>query len=184
MANSESTKLRLALELKRQARTMPLRRIKISELCTACGLDRRTFYYHFRDVYDLTAWVYNHDMDEVIARNPQANGAQVLALFLRRLQEEGCFYRRALAEDSQNSLGRHFLSRNIQSYDAAYQQKSGGETIPPEAFFAIRYHCFGALGMVRRWLFDNCVPGPEELAEHLIANMPPTIRWLYGLPER
>ena len=38
------------LELRRQK---PLRKITVSELCSAAGVGRGTFYAHFTDIYDL-----------------------------------------------------------------------------------------------------------------------------------
>lgn len=39
-----------ALEL---METTPLHRIRVTRLCAACGVNRSTFYDHFRDVYDV-----------------------------------------------------------------------------------------------------------------------------------
>ena len=33
-------------------------RITVQELSYACGIKRQTFYYHFRDIYDLLTWIF------------------------------------------------------------------------------------------------------------------------------
>lgn len=32
--------------------------ITVQELSSACGIKRQTFYYHFRDIYDLLTWIF------------------------------------------------------------------------------------------------------------------------------
>ena len=34
----------------------PLDKITINDLTTDCGISRMTFYYHFKDIYDLVEW--------------------------------------------------------------------------------------------------------------------------------
>ena len=180
MGGSDKTKLLLAGALKSRSRTMPLRKITVRELCEDCGLDRRTFYYHFRDIYDLTAWVFNQAIDDCL---PGANGNpgfSGLEEALVRLARDAVFYRRALAEDSQNALGRHILNHDIQRYDAALRRFLGTEELDPQVFFAVRYHCFGTLGTVRRWLFDGCTPPPAQMTALLTSAMPPILHKLYA----
>ena len=34
----------------------PLDKITISDITDDCGISRMTFYYHFKDIYDLVEW--------------------------------------------------------------------------------------------------------------------------------
>lgn len=56
-AASLRTKQQLAESLKKLMRTKPFNRITVTELVADCGLNRKTFYYHFEDIYDLLHWV-------------------------------------------------------------------------------------------------------------------------------
>ena len=56
MANT--TKLALEASLKELLRTKPIDRITINDLTEHCGISRMTFYYHFKDIYDLVEWAY------------------------------------------------------------------------------------------------------------------------------
>lgn len=53
---SQQTKQELSAALKKQMESRPLNRITIRELVEACGVNRKTFYYHFEDIYDLLRW--------------------------------------------------------------------------------------------------------------------------------
>lgn len=54
---SNMTKRALEESLKRLLLKKPLTKITINDLTTDCGISRMTFYYHFKDIYDLVEWV-------------------------------------------------------------------------------------------------------------------------------
>ena len=66
MALVSGTKWLFAKTLRDMLRENTLRQIKVIDLCKACGTDRQTFYYHFRDKYDLVAWIYEQTFQEVL----------------------------------------------------------------------------------------------------------------------
>lgn len=53
---SDLTKRALAQALKNQLLKKSLNKITISDLAVDCGISRMTFYYHFKDIYDLVEW--------------------------------------------------------------------------------------------------------------------------------
>ena len=52
-----ATKHALEASLKKLLLHKPLDKITISDITTDCGISRMTFYYHFKDIYDLVEWV-------------------------------------------------------------------------------------------------------------------------------
>ena len=48
-----NTKKALAASLKRFMEKKPLSKITVSEIIADCGVNRKTFYYHFEDIYAL-----------------------------------------------------------------------------------------------------------------------------------
>ena len=57
---TNATKLALEESLKHLLLKKPLDKITINDLTTDCGISRMTFYYHFKDIYDLVAVSYTH----------------------------------------------------------------------------------------------------------------------------
>ena len=53
---SEITKRALEQSLKNLLNVKPLSKITISDIANDCGINRMTFYYHFRDIYDLISF--------------------------------------------------------------------------------------------------------------------------------
>lgn len=53
----------LAESLKELAKFKPVDKITVKELTKNCGLTMPTFYNHFRDKYELMAWIYNQKVE-------------------------------------------------------------------------------------------------------------------------
>lgn len=53
---SEITKKALENSLKNLLLKKPLTKITINDIAEDCGINRMTFYYHFKDIYDLVEW--------------------------------------------------------------------------------------------------------------------------------
>ena len=42
--------------------------ITVKRLSDMCGIKRQTFYYHFRDIYDLLTWIFLNE--DIKTRSP------------------------------------------------------------------------------------------------------------------
>ena len=58
---SNITKRALEQSLKNLLLKKPLTKITISDITADCGMNRMTFYYHFKDIYDLVEWSCTED---------------------------------------------------------------------------------------------------------------------------
>lgn len=56
MADSQITKQALAQALKKLMSARPLNKISVGDIAAASGLNRQTFYYHFKDIIDVMEW--------------------------------------------------------------------------------------------------------------------------------
>ena len=68
MADSNITKRALAAALKELMREMPFSKISVGNICERCEMNRKSFYYHFRDKYDLVNWIYDTEFITVMQR--------------------------------------------------------------------------------------------------------------------
>ena len=53
---SQVTKRALEQSLKNLLLKKPLTKITVGDIAEDCGINRMTFYYHFKDIYDLVEW--------------------------------------------------------------------------------------------------------------------------------
>ena len=70
MADSNSTKSALADAMKKLMVCKSFAKISISDLCEECGLNRKSFYYHFRDIPDVVEFILKKKWDEIL-EHPQ-----------------------------------------------------------------------------------------------------------------
>lgn len=69
MKHEESTyrtKKALAVSLKKFMEVKPLSKITVREIIQDCGVNRKTFYYHFEDIYALLKWMLEEEAIEVV----------------------------------------------------------------------------------------------------------------------
>lgn len=65
-AAAEKRKKSFAAALKTIMERKPLSKITINELVNECGVNRKTFYYHFSDIYDLLKWMLEKEAVEMV----------------------------------------------------------------------------------------------------------------------
>ena len=61
-----NTKRTFAASLKTFMMKKPLSKITVSEIIADCGVNRKTFYYHFEDIYALLKWMLEEEAIEVV----------------------------------------------------------------------------------------------------------------------
>ena len=70
---NDTTKQALANALKQLLQKKQITKITINDIAEACGISRMTFYYHFKDIYDLADWTLQevlHTVQNAIKRRP------------------------------------------------------------------------------------------------------------------
>jgi len=96
---TRDTKRMFAVELEVMMAAMPLSKVRVAELCARCGVERRVFYYHFKDKYDLVAWMFEQDRAAAAATcGPYTR--EFYAEAHRLLWDRRDFYRRAFERTS------------------------------------------------------------------------------------
>ena len=58
MSGSLVTKQALANSLKELMNTQGFSKISVKDIVEKCGMNRKSFYYHFKDKYDLVNWIF------------------------------------------------------------------------------------------------------------------------------
>ena len=85
---NNNTKKTLADALKHLLERKPLAKITVSDIIRECGLNRKTFYYHFQDIHDLLKWMLNQEAIERIKSFSAAMEFEEGMLFLLKYIEE------------------------------------------------------------------------------------------------
>lgn len=67
-AASLKTKQALAESLKKLMRAKPFSKITVTEIVNDCEVNRKTFYYHFEDIYALLRWIFEEEAVNIIRK--------------------------------------------------------------------------------------------------------------------
>ena len=107
-ADSNLTKRALAAAMKELMEQMPFSKISVSDIAEQCGMNRKSFYYHFKDKYDLVNWIFDMEYLQLSSRQDYAGIWDFLTELCSFFYENRSFYRRALRIEGQNSFLEHF----------------------------------------------------------------------------
>ncbi len=92
---AERTKIWIADTMRRLMAQKPIDKIRVTEICQAAEIERPTFYYHFKDKYDLVAWIFFQD-----AEGTNIIDTRSAAVGLNKMKLDILFYRRAYEDTS------------------------------------------------------------------------------------
>jgi len=132
----ERTKTMFAEALLSLIESKELSKIRVQELCRLCGTDRQTFYYHFRDKYDLVAWIYQKDLQAVFLADHETPSKEQIEYLLRRLKQKQFFYSKAFQDMTQNSLFHYMHTANCELTESVARERAGGRPLTDMELFS------------------------------------------------
>ena len=159
LADSNITKRALASSLKELMKTKPFSKISVSDICEACDMNRKSFYYHFKDKYDLVNWIYHNEFIRVVVQKEQQTGWDLLEELCIYFYENHSFYRKLLNVDGQNSFSEYFwdIVMSILSND---MEEAFGED--DNLDFYVNFYSDAFVCAIKRWLLEkDCMPAEK-----------------------
>ncbi len=170
----ERTKLWISEVMKKLMTVKSLEQIRVTEICRLAEIERPTFYYHFKDKYDVAAWIFTQAAREtdVISIASAADG-------LKQMRKDFIFYKRAYEDSSQNPLWKYMLEYFVSRYTQSAKTLLKTNVLDAQLEYSIRLYCYGGVGMTREWLlYDNITPA-ETVVEMMFQSMPERLRHIY-----
>ena len=125
---SQTTKRALEASLKKLLLQKPLNKITINDITEDCGVNRMTFYYHFKDIYDLVDWIMVEDAAKALeGRQSFENWTDAFLDILHQVQDNKVLvmnvYRSVSREQLEqylykllDSMLRDFVDRSAQGF--------------------------------------------------------------------
>ena len=154
MQMKDRTKRMFADTLENMLEEMPLDKVRVANLCSRCGATKPTFYYYFRDKYELVAWIFLNDFAIVHADKAPSYTAEGLNQNTMQMARRRTFYQKAFDDQSQNSIGKYMQEFSLEIAREAVVYHTGKEMTPDQEF-AARYHSYGVMGMFLEWLYGD-----------------------------
>ena len=171
---AEITKHWIADKMRELMKHKSIDKIRVTEICKAAEIERPTFYYHFKDKYDLVAWMFYGDAadTDVLSVASAAEG-------MNRMKREILFYKRAYEDSSQNALWRYMLEYFVKRYTELAKEKLGADLLDTQLSYSIRFYCMGAVGMTREWVLEDNITSAETVVRMMFNSMPQNLRNIY-----
>lgn len=104
---SYNTKKLLSDALKQAMKKKPFQKITVSELIEECKVNRKTFYYHFGDIYELLKWTFEQEAIEVVKNFDLMVDYEEAITFIMDYVEENNY----ILNCAYDSIGRDELKR-------------------------------------------------------------------------
>ena len=162
MAGSNITKKALAESMKNLMEEIPFQKITISAICDGRGMNRKSFYYHFKDKYDLVNWIFD---TEFMHRYTQIQYDVPLHFFedlCLYLEKNRSFYRKAFQISGQNAFSDHFVEMLLPIIEQELTPLLGNQM---DSFYRT-FYSDAILIMIKRWILSaDHIPADELIAK-------------------
>ena len=178
MPDSNITKKALAMAMKELMEQIPFSKISVSDICEKCGMNRKSFYYHFKDKYDLVNWIFDVEFFQAVHvrdYNLPNWSWRVLEASCQYFYENQSFYRKALQIEGQNSFVEHcretlkpllkLVVKNILA-DPQYEE------------FCINFYSDAFIAALERWLSEKECTEPELFIKMLQSSIGALIKYV------
>ncbi len=181
---SLQTKKALAESLKRAMSKKPFQKITVSELISDCGINRKTFYYHFEDIYDLLRWMLEEESVEVVRSFDLLLDFDEAIIFVMNYVEENdhilnCAYD-ALGRDG---LRRFFMSDFIdicRSVIEEIEERVGVRLEPGYRDFLCEFYSSAVSGILIEWVRDRSRRDRDAVTRYLTVAIRDSLAGIFG----
>ena len=156
---SLNTKKALSEALKRAMKKKPFQKITVSELIEDCNVNRKTFYYHFEDIYALLKWTFEQEAIEVVKHYDLLVDYEEAITFVMDYVEENSY----IINCAYDSIGRDELKRFFSSDFSTVvlsvieqaQRIAGKEIDEGYRNFLCSFYVEALTGMLIDWIKDR-----------------------------
>lgn len=154
-----NTKKLLSESLKKAMRNKAFSKITVSEIITDCGVNRKTFYYHFEDIYALLKWMFEEEAIEVVRHFDLLVDYEEAIRFVMKYVDENDY----IISCAYDSIGRDEMKRFfykdfvgvvasvIDAAEAGFKKKID----PDFKKFAAKFYTEAIAGMLIDWVKEK-----------------------------
>lgn len=164
---SQITKKAIEASLKNLLLKKPFDKITINDIAEDCGISRMTFYYHFKDIYDLVEWACEEDAKKILeGKDDYKTWTQgFLNLFEEVLKNKPFIlnvYRSVGREQVENYLYKivYDLLLNV------VEEKAQGMTVRDEdKEFIADFYKYAFVGLTLDWVKNGMKEDPHKIVK-------------------
>ncbi len=163
---SLNTKKTLAESFKKLVSRKTFSKITVSEIITDCGVNRKTFYYHFTDIYALLKWTLEQEAIEVVKQfDLIAEYEEAILFVMDYVEENSNFLQNIYHSIGRDELKRFFCADFINIVRSFIDQSEKMQNLStPDDFklFLSQFYTEAIAGMLVEWIVDHSVRNREK----------------------
>lgn len=166
---SQITKRALEESLKHLLLQKPLNKITINDIAEDCGINRMTFYYHFKDIYDLIEWSCLEDAQKALAGKKTYDTWQEGFLHIfEAVKENKPFVMNVYRSVSREQIENYLFSLTYDLLLGVVNEQAEGMSVRDEdkAFIANVYK-YAFVGLMLEWIKGDMKEEPKRIIDRL-----------------
>jgi len=169
MSSSHLTKRALAAALKNRMNHTPLNNITVKHLVDDCGLNRQTFYYHFRDIYELLGWIYQTEaVDAIAGEHGYHTWTSGFLKIFKYIEENRLFCLNTLNSLARSHLDSYLYNVTNHLVMVVVEEVSVGMQVDEaDQRFLANFYALAFVGLIVRWMQDGMKERPENIVDKL-----------------
>ena len=166
---SQVTKRALEASLKRLLTQKPLDKITISDITDDCGISRMTFYYHFKDVYDLIEWICIEDAAKALeGKKTYDTWQQGFYRIFEAVLRDKAFFLGVYRSISREQVEVYLYKLTYDLLLGVVEEKSSGMCIRDEdKRFLIDFYKYAFVGLMLDWVKLGMKNDPQQIIDRL-----------------
>jgi len=161
------TKKALAETLRKLLETKSFEKIAVVDICSNLGINRKSFYYHFKDKYDLVNWIFDYEFLSGVREKEAKDGTYDCWVFIsdicKYFYENKDYYNIIFKIRCQNCFLDYFMEV-FNPYVEKYLKYQFEEDINHQEFYATFFTDAFLLAVIR-WLKNKPDITPEQFIE-------------------
>lgn len=176
------TKRALAESLKNIMKKKPLSKITVSEIITDCGVNRKTFYYHFEDIYALLKWTLDVEAVDIVKHfNLVVDYSEAISFIMDYVEQNdyllNCAYD-SIGRDGLKSFFYTDFKEIITAIIETVECESNTRIDKEYKSFVIEFFMDALSGILIDWIRNRDIRNKDKIIEYLSITMK---RSLYGI---
>ena len=166
---SQVTKRALEQSLKNLLLKKPLTKITVGDITDDCGINRMTFYYHFKDIYDLVEWSCLEDAKQALEEKKTYNTwQQGLLQIFKAVQENKPFILNVYRCVRREQVEKYLQPLVDQLILNVINEEAAGITVRDEdKQFIAQVYSYMFIGLMLDWIKDDMREDPQQIVEKL-----------------
>lgn len=146
----------------------PFHKITLKEVCDLSGINRTTFYRHYRDIYDWKEQLENLCIERTTDILKECDADNLREIVLRQFQamkENPELYALLSSPNLESDVLEIVLSMILESAGGRVREYVDGSD-DPRAYWDIYFLVHGFLGVIDCWIKNGMRESPDELADY------------------